>query len=243
LNLYLKNAVWVILTVVVSFWVGVIFAKLFPNIISDGFIEWLHHWQELVGAIVGAGALAATVGWTLRAERRKRDIEFQAMRVALGAELRQFAQIAAEACRRIVAHWEKAPKTGAATFPAFALEDMLRFTDPVIYPNVAADLGALGEPALRVVFFFSKIAAVRDGLRTIMREGQYKIVTVEQIFEFAKSLIVANDALTTAWPAFAETPLESERNDDFAAAVLKARDDLYRLKGAIDVQLAAGTVS
>jgi hypothetical protein len=126
------------------------------------FTEWLHHWQELVGAIVGAIAVTSTVWWTLSAERRKRDKETHAMRVALGAEVRQFAHRALQACQSIVTHWETAMKNGTSSgMTPVALENIARFPDPVIYPNTVAGLGSLGEHAHLVVFFFNQISMVR----------------------------------------------------------------------------------
>lgn len=120
-----RSTLWVLVTVVVSFWVGVIFARVFPGGLIGEFTEWVHHWQELFGAVVGASALLYTVWVTLNTERRKRGAEAKAIRVALGSELRLFAFRVMNTNRdvlKLLSEWLSIPNPWANAHQAIALK-------------------------------------------------------------------------------------------------------------------------
>jgi hypothetical protein len=60
-------------------------------------VNIVDHWQTLIAGLVGAGAAIVAVVFALLSERRRRKQEATALRVALGAEIRQFALRAYEA--------------------------------------------------------------------------------------------------------------------------------------------------
>jgi hypothetical protein len=70
--------------------------------LDSSFVSWLFRWQGLVGAIRGAIAVAPTVGWTLSAEKRRRNQEERALRTALGAEVRHLANRALKGHRELL---------------------------------------------------------------------------------------------------------------------------------------------
>lgn len=65
MSVYLRNAAWVLVTVVVSFWIGVLFANAFPRLS----VEPLH---LLIDTLVAAGTIGAVVValWQLRLQKK-----------------------------------------------------------------------------------------------------------------------------------------------------------------------------
>lgn len=118
----------------------------------EAFWRWLEQWQDLVAGLVGAVALIVTVWWTLTAERRRDASRVLATHQALRCEIYQFTQRVTDAARAIVDGFEKQGQAQQGNFLSVQwLEDVVRFVDPVIYPQTAADVGALGDHAWEVV--------------------------------------------------------------------------------------------
>jgi hypothetical protein len=189
------------------------------------FTEWLHRWQELVGAIIGATVIASTVWWTLSAERRRRNEETKALRIALGAEVRQYAAQALKGCQRIISQCKAAAVVhGSGGFTPFQMADISRFPEPVVYPNSASALGAIGEHAHFIVQFFNQISMIRDGAEIFLGMTIVSVPT-RQALELARSLFNAADAAVQAQPAFVGTP-QSEHDLRFSRVVASAGEDL-----------------
>jgi hypothetical protein len=155
------------------------------------FTEWLHRWQELVAAFVGAAALSFTVWWTLSAEQRKRAEQSSAMKVALGAEIRQYAARALFGCQRISSHEQNARKVHTtAVYRCGLLEDLARFPDPIVYPNSAAALGTLGDGAYLTVQFFNQISIIRAKvLAMTAATPQHVVIAREQVLNWEGRLL------------------------------------------------------
>jgi hypothetical protein len=188
------------------------------------FTEWLHHWQELVGAIIGAIAVTSTVWWTLRAERRRRDQETHAMRVALGAEIRQFAANALSVYRDVVSQFLSEGNSNQRTYSD--LQKIVRFPDPVIFPHSVPNLGSLGKYAYEVVYFFNQLSNVHDKVEHLWSDSALPADVVPpsryQLLNAAEALLKATETAIKAYPAFSGTP-RSEFDSEFEAAVLSER--------------------
>src|SRR5271168_470416 len=115
-------------------------------------VDFLNHWQTLIAGLMGAGAAIAAVVFALLSERRRGKREAAALRVALGAEIRQFALRAYEAHLSIRCRLEN-----REPISVHQLDDHARFPAPVIYPNVANGLGMLEGHAHEVVIFYGRI--------------------------------------------------------------------------------------
>jgi hypothetical protein len=188
-----------------------------------GFIEWLHHWQELIGAVLGAAALIYTVWITLGSERRKREDEANSLRVALGAEVRQFAVNALKVYREVLSLLPENTSTPWAAHVALArLQKIVRFPDPVIFPHSAPNLGSLGENAHEIVQFFNQISTIFDKVEhSISADGLPAMVTtpaLAQMIEAAEALLAATETAVKTLPAFADTP-QSEHDAAFATSI------------------------
>jgi hypothetical protein len=195
-------------------------------------IEVLHNWQDLVGAIVGATALIWTVRKTLSAEKRRRDEDVKSLRIALGAELRQFAANALRAHQTLVSELSQKAPPRYTNMRKAGLADCARFADPVIYPNTASSLGTLREYAYDVEMFFNQIAIVRDGVRRINQDfGESELLQKGQVEEIAACLLRAVESAVKALPAFSNAP-EAQHDEKFKAAVITARERLEAAKGS-----------
>jgi hypothetical protein len=229
----MKNAMWVLVTVTVSFFAGAMVAKMLPDVISNGFFEWLHRWQELIGAFVGAAAISSTVWWTLSAERRKRDEQAYAMKVALSAEVRQYAAQALFGCQRIITHETAARAVFTyGTFKPALIEELTRFPDPIVYPNCASTLGTLGESAYLTVQFFNQISMIRSAVKS-MTSGASSTSSFsgDEIAKLGISLLGSAQTAIRAMPSFAGTP-RSEFDPPFKIAVSRAREFIKELYNA-----------
>jgi len=194
-------------------------------------IDELHRWQDLVGAALGAVALILTVRWTLLSERRRQSAEADALRVALGAEVRQFANGTLRALQDIIAVLSASgAQKGLTTVTRVWLADCARFVDPVIYPQTAGSLGLLRDHAYAIAFFFNKVAMVRDGIRRLSENyTATEPLPRAQILAAAESLLRTAESAVQAMLAFINTP-RSDYDLGFADAVSKAHIALAQLK-------------
>jgi hypothetical protein len=164
----------------------------------------IKEWQDLIAGVVGAAALIWTVRWTLTAERRRQDKEAQSLRTALGAELRRFAQ------RSISGHEEFATALRAADdgtpikITAVQAGNFCRFPQPFIYLQSANNIGTLSEYADKVVYFYGQLSLIWEQMRLRQNEevGPGILVTRDQLYVLAKSLLNAAEAAAEALPAF-----------------------------------------
>ena len=173
-------------------------------------MTWLHHWQDLAGALIGAFFLIVTVAWTLGAERRRRASEAKAFRIALGAELRQLCAATLNIYGKLAESVRK--RSATDKFSELTINQFVfhcRYPDPVIYPRGADRLGALGEqPAFEAVYFYAQLALLREALgdtqaeHPIGDENFYMPVSILQVLTVMAALVSAADAAVKALPAF-----------------------------------------
>jgi hypothetical protein len=205
------------------------------------FIHWLHKWQELAGGLIGAIAITSTVWWTLNSERRRRDREAEALRIALGSELRQFAARALQGAQGLIL--AATPAAVGMVEPQLSdadLQNHTRFVDPVVYPNSSAGLGLLGQHAYAVVLFFAQIETMRDAVRRYRESHsvqtafgtRWATIGRTQMLAFADALLAAAEAGVEAIPAFPNTP-RSEFDREFEQAVVAARQTYIEIGGVV----------
>ena len=121
-------------------------------------MDWLDKWQALEAGILGFAAAIIVVWMTLRSEKRREKREFQTLRLAIGSEIRQFAQTAIEAHERCAAAIDKSGNRGISLHD---LEDACRFPIPVIYESNANSVGKFGNCVHELVLFFGNISVLR----------------------------------------------------------------------------------
>jgi hypothetical protein len=167
-------------------------------------IEGIKGWQDLIAGVVGAAVLAYTVYVTLSTERRRRDSEADAMRIALGAEVRQFAGRAINAHGAICHRLRKAGAVGGTVrVTIIQIRGDTRFPEPVVYPNSADRLGLLGPLAHDVVYFFAQVNVVQEALRLLGENTEPNAYLFrEQVVSLASALLNAAEAGIRAFPAF-----------------------------------------
>jgi hypothetical protein len=196
-------------------------------------VSWIKEWQDLSAGLLGAAALIWTVRWTLLAERRRQEQETEALRTALGAELRHFANRALDGYREIVKMMAAASNVGdAMTVTPQQIDKVAHFPDAVIYPQTAASLGALGDYAHGIVFFFGQVTLVQDALRRLPTE--VPVLPRVQLVNIALALFNAADAAREALPAFA-APRWSDGDRVFESQVTEARTSVTWVKSLLGV--------
>lgn len=192
-------------------------------------MRWLHEWQDLIAGLIGAAALIATVRWTLLAERRRREDEAKALRIALGAELRHFASRALQASQSMVAILNNTERSDRlVSISPLQLGTFAHFPEPVIYPHSAPGLGALGRHAHDIVFFFGQVTLVKDALQHLRESGSPTEVPRLQLVRIAQALFNAADAAVAALPALTD-PIRADGDKQFTSEVAKARNSVMGL--------------
>jgi hypothetical protein len=201
-------------------------------------ISWLHEWQELVGAIIGATALAFTVWWTLSSERRKRNDEATALRIALGIELRQYAT-GILFRHHLVLNLLPSPirKNGYTDRMASELTEIVRLPDPIIFSHSAGSIGVLGESAQFFVRFYNTLWSATDRARQLATpfyapKGP-NMLTVNGAIDVAGTLLNATEDAVRALPAFAGM-VGSEDDEQLKQDVANARSKFDALKSSAE---------
>ncbi|MEP0707991.1 MAG: hypothetical protein ABJL17_02720 [Parvibaculum sp.] len=128
-------------------------------------IHFAYRWQSLLAGIVGFIAAVLVVHLTLRSEKRTRDHERQALRVATYSELRQLAHHAKEAFEEI----EPMLAAGRSA-TIFHLENSIRFVPPVIFQANAARIGLLGEEVHDLIHFHNCLSVLNTGIARMRRD-------------------------------------------------------------------------
>jgi hypothetical protein len=190
-------------------------------------VDFLDHWQTLIAGLVGGSAAITAVVFALLSERRRRKREAMALRVALGAEIRQFALRAYEAHLSIRRRLDS-----DEPISVHQLDDDTRFPIAVIYPNIAGSLGTLEQHAHEVVIFYGQIDLMRDAVRRL--KGQLRLDDPVDRPTAATLVNVLVDVCREAQnvlPAFAGTP-RSENDAEFIEVVTKAREIWEKKRGA-----------
>jgi hypothetical protein len=198
----------------------------------NDWVTWLKNWQELVGSIVTAVVLAGTVGWTLRAERRRRGVEAKALRVALGAEIRQLAGDALNAHDALMRRIRDAEAAGTLIIMTYKeLENCVRFPAAVIYPSTAGTLGVLGVHVQAVVFFFAQLAEVGRGISRLkeLSPSPKQSVSEADVIMTAGGLLSACKAGVVVITWFKDAPW-AEHDAKFAARCTEAIDAFASFK-------------
>jgi hypothetical protein len=208
------------------------------------FICWLREWQELVGAILAAIAVASTVWWTLLSEKRRRKKEELALRTALGAEVRHLAKRALSGHRELanalyaanVVHTQAPIATSETTsITVQHAAGIIRLPERTIYSNTAGDIGVLGEYARRVVHFYGQLSLLEQVMR-LSEEGaapdeRARQLSYNQVQVLAAALLNAANAAADALPAFAETSW-AEKDALYLQGVVEARGAFEKFKPA-----------
>ena len=133
---------------------------------ATGFWDWVDHWQTgLVGA---AAVIAATATvwamWsqtatTVRLERERVLSELDALRMALGVELRQHIVRAFG----VYGSLQKLSRSGEQITERM-VESKSWTGTPIIYPANAGKIGLLGAEAMDVVIIYDLLEIARDGV-------------------------------------------------------------------------------
>jgi hypothetical protein len=167
--------------------------------------DWLHYWQDLVGAGVGAVALLLTVAWTLARDRRRNRREAAAFRAALGGEIRQFAASTLNNCHWLAERVAKVASDGeSAAVYATQLLHVTRLPEAIVFSRGADKLGILGQHlAFDTVYFYGQLDLLRQSVQQIHAVAKpTQDLSVKQIMGVMAAMLTAVRAAIKALPAF-----------------------------------------
>lgn len=163
---------------------------------------WVHavyHWQDAIGAFFGAFILAWTVSQTLGTDRRNREHEADAFRIALGSEVRQLVESALAIVDVLHNRLERISAKGQDKLTDICMGPLIAMCttqQPVIYPNGSSRIGILGEAAaFATVSFFGRLHIVREFLARLESSGEDQLpLFAQQILQITKEYVRAADA-------------------------------------------------
>ena len=130
------------------------------------FTTWLDlfdHWQALIAGALGFAAAIIVVRFTLRIERRKAQLELDALRKSLAVELRQVVPhaLGAAIALKKLAH-------GSDQITGRMVESFSRVPTPTVFPAAAGRIGLLGDDAMGVVIIYSLFELGRSGTMSLI---------------------------------------------------------------------------
>jgi hypothetical protein len=130
------------------------------------FTTWLDlfdHWQALMAGALGFAAAIIVVRFTLRIERRKAQLELDALRKSLAVELRQVVPhaLGAAIALKKLAH-------GSDQITGRMVESFSRVPTPTVFPAAAGRIGLLGDDAMGVVIIYSLFELGRSGTMSLI---------------------------------------------------------------------------
>jgi hypothetical protein len=197
-------------------------------------VSWADHWQSLLAGVLGFAAAIGAVVLTLRSEHRRSERRTRAMRRALLAEMWGFAGQALSGYQRLAAILQQ-----GAQIRIRDLEDAARFPEPVIFPNIAGELGALGEVAHHVVHFYQRLRAAMDAVDRVRRNFDERQVGPANPEDLAEALLEIAEVAAPLLPRLRVSRDYSRADTNFAIGVERARAEWVQLKAALAAAGAA----
>jgi hypothetical protein len=130
------------------------------------FTTWLDlfdHWQALIAGALGFAAAIIVVRFTLRIERRKAQLELDALRKSLAVELRQVVPhaLGAAIALKKLAH-------ASDQITGRMVESFSRVPTLSVFPAAAGRIGLLGDDAMGVVIIYSLFELGRSGTLSLI---------------------------------------------------------------------------
>jgi hypothetical protein len=128
-------------------------------------LDLLDHWQSLLAGQLGFCAAILVIWWTMRSERRRSALELEALRRALGVEVRQCVSQSFTAHRQL----RRLANARDAKITFRMAENLAYLPIPVVFPACAEKIGLMGRAAMDVVIIYSQLELVREGIAKLAR--------------------------------------------------------------------------
>jgi hypothetical protein len=162
------------------------------------FTTWLDlidHWQAIIAGALGFAAAIIVVRFTFKMERRKAQLELDALRKSLAVELRQVvprALGAGVALRKMAGSGDK--------ITARMIESYARVLTPSVYPAAAAKIGLLGDDAMGVVIIYSLVELGRNGTVSLMNSRDPDDISPDTVAASAIPFLTASEYALSVLP-------------------------------------------
>jgi hypothetical protein len=179
------------------------------------FTTWLDlfdHWQALIAGALGFAA-AIVVRFTFKMERRKAQLELDALRKSLAVELRQVVPraLGAALALRKLAH-------GPDQITSPMVESFSRVPTPSVFPAAAGRIGLLGDDAMGVVIIYSLFELGRSGIMSLINSRDPNNVSSDTVAASAIPFLTAYEYALSVLPKLKTGVAVHDQHD---AALLK----------------------
>jgi len=175
---------------------------------EDGFVDWLHRWQDIIGAMIGASGAAGGAVWavylTLRKQRRDETEKVSSAVATEVTALAKYVMGAVEICIDIAKGGRNVPQADAG----YIVRKVI--SGPTVYTAVADRVGLLPHPDATTQFYL-RIEEAKAGASAVETAAKFQWagsglgpspMTRDLILPIADSLITA---LQLARPIIADT--------------------------------------
>jgi hypothetical protein len=162
------------------------------------FTTWLDlfdHWQALIAGALGFAAAIIVVRFTLRIERRKAQLELDALRKSLAVELRQVVPhaLGAAIALKKLAH-------GSDQITGRMVESFSRVPTPTVFPAAAGRIGLLGDDAMGVVIIYSLFELGRSGTMSLINSRDPNNISPDTVAASATPFLKACEYALSVLP-------------------------------------------
>jgi hypothetical protein len=180
------------------------------------FTTWLDlfdHWQALIAGALGFAAAIIVVRFTFKMERRKAQLELDALRKSLAVELRQVVPraLGAALALRKLAH-------GPDQITSPMVESFSRVPTPSVFPAAAGRIGLLGDDAMGVVIIYSLFELGRSGIMSLINSRDPNNVSSDTVAASAIPFLTACEYALSVLPKLKTGVAVHDQHD---AALLK----------------------
>lgn len=162
------------------------------------FTTWLDlfdHWQALIAGALGFAAAIIVVRFTFKMERRKAQLELDALRKSLAVELRQVVPhaLGAAIALRKLAH-------GSDQITGRMVESFSRVPRPSVFPAAAGRIGLLGDDAMGVVIIYSLFELGRSGTMSLINSRDPNNISPDTVAASATPFLKACEYALSVLP-------------------------------------------
>jgi hypothetical protein len=162
------------------------------------FTTWLDlfdHWQALIAGALGFAAAIIVVRFTFKMERRKAQLELDALRKSLAVELRQVVPraLGAALALRKLAH-------GPEQITSRMVESFSRMPTPSVFPAAAGRIGLLGDDAMGVVIIYSLFELGRSGIISLINSRDPNNISSDTVAASAIPFLTACEYALSVLP-------------------------------------------
>jgi hypothetical protein len=147
-------------------------------------LDAIDHWQALIAGTLGFFAAIGVVWLTLRAEKRQRGTDLDALRRSIAVELRIMIPQSLKAHTLL-----RSLPTEGSPITTRMIEHYSYVHTATVFPAIAQRVGILGTEAMQLVIVYSLFEVARNGAARLMRSRQPDNLNPAVIDSLARSFL------------------------------------------------------